>query len=186
MSPITHFFSGWVLANCVHLERRDRALITIAAVIPDIDGLGLIPEWLTANSPHPLMWFTRYHHSLHTLPFAFIVTALAFVVARYRWLPAIMVFLSFHVHLLEDLLGSRGPDGYQWPIPYLKPFSSWEISWSGQWALNDWRNVVITAALLFISLYLARQRGYSFIEMFSRRADVLLVTRLRERFPIQR
>lgn len=28
------------------------------------------------------------------------------------------------------MLGSRGPDGYQWPIPYLSPFSSAvQLSW---------------------------------------------------------
>lgn len=185
MSPITHFFSGWVLANCASLERRDRALVTVAAVIPDIDGLGLIPELLTRNSAHPLMWFTRYHHSLHTLLFALVVAALALLIARYRLLTAVLVFLGFHVHLLEDILGSRGPDGYQWPIPYLKPFSSFSLSWTGQWALNDWRNAVITAALLFVSLYLARRRGFSFMELFARRADAVLVERIRRRFPVQ-
>jgi inner membrane protein len=58
MSPVTHFFSGWVLANCANLNRKDRALVTLACVIPDIDGLGIIPEVLTRNSAHPLLWFT--------------------------------------------------------------------------------------------------------------------------------
>ena len=69
MSPVTHFFSGWVLANCANLSRKDRALVTLACVIPDIDGLGIIPEILTRNSAHPLLWFTLYHHALHNLAF---------------------------------------------------------------------------------------------------------------------
>src|SRR3954453_6299709 len=121
-------------------ERRDRALVTIACVIPDVDGFGLIPQVLTANSAHPLMWFSLYHHSLHTLLFAVVVAALVFAFSQHKWLTALLAFASFHLHLLEDVLGSRGPDGYQWPIPYLKPFSGFEISWRGQWALNAWPN----------------------------------------------
>lgn len=81
MSPVTHFFSGWVLANCAQLNRKDRALVTLACVIPDIDGLGIIPEVLTRNSAHPLLWFTLYHHALHNLAFALVVTAMAFALA---------------------------------------------------------------------------------------------------------
>jgi len=40
-----------------------------------------------------------------------------------KWKVALLAFVSFHLHLAEDILGSRGPDGYQWPIRYLKPFS---------------------------------------------------------------
>src|SRR6266849_6127491 len=58
MSPVTHFFTGWVFANCFDLERRDRALVTLACIAPDLDGLGIIPELLTRNSSHPLVWFS--------------------------------------------------------------------------------------------------------------------------------
>ncbi|HVI78231.1 MAG TPA: hypothetical protein VM715_08700 [Candidatus Acidoferrum sp.] len=94
-------------------------------------------------------------------------------------------FASFHLHLLEDILGSRGPDGYQWPIPYLKPFCPVQVAWQGQWALNAWPNAAITAALILISLWLARQRGFSFMEIFSRKADAGLVAWLHLRFPLQ-
>ena len=185
MSPVTHFFTGWVLANCARLECRDRALVTIACVVPDVDGLGIIPQILTANSAHPLMWFSLYHHSLHTLISALVFAGLAFAVARRKWLTAILVLLSFHVHLLEDVLGSRGPDGYSWPIPYLKPFSALQLAWHGQWALNAWPNALITALLILVSLWLARQRGFSFMEIFSRKADVGLVAWLHLRFPLR-
>jgi len=133
MSPVTHFFSGWVLANCVKLDRKDRALVTLACVIPDIDGLGIVAEILTRNSAHPLLWFSLYHHSLHNLAFALFVAAVAFAIAKQKWTTALLALLSFHLHLFEDLLGSRGPDGDQWPIPYLAPFSSaLQLTWRGQ------------------------------------------------------
>ena len=68
MSPVTHFLSGWVLANAANVaSRRDRALVTLSAVVPDIDGLGIVAEVLTRHSVHPLLWFSQYHHSFHNL-----------------------------------------------------------------------------------------------------------------------
>lgn len=184
MSPVTHFFSGWVLANCAALERRDRALVTLACVVPDVDGLGIIPELLTRHSMHPLLWFSLYHHSLHNLAFALVVTALALAIAKRKWITALLVFLSFHLHLLEDVLGSRGPDGDQWPIPYLAPFSSaWQLTWRGQWGLNAWPNVVLTVILLLATFWLAWRRGFSPLEMISTKADAAFVGALRRRFP---
>lgn len=186
MSPATHFLTGWVLANSVSLRPRDRALCTLACVVPDIDGLGIVVEFLTRNSQHPLEWFSSYHHSLHSLPFALFVTG-GSLLATQRWKAAAMVFLSFHLHLLEDLLGSRGPDGYQWPIPYLSPLSrEYQLIWREQWALNAWPNFAITIALLLVTFYLAWRRGYSPIEMLSSRADAAFVAAIRNRFPIPR
>lgn len=184
MSPVTHFLSGWGLANCARLDRKERTLVTLACVVPDVDGLGIIPELLTRNSAHPLLSFTLYHHSLHTLAFALIVAALSFAFAAQKWKTSILVLLSFHLHLFEDLLGSRGPDGYQWPIPYLMPFSQrFQLSWQGQWGLNAWPNVAITVVLLSMTLWLAWRRGRSPLEMISAKADAALVTTLRQRFP---
>jgi len=91
--------------------------------------------------------------------------------------------LAFHLHLLGDLVGSRGPDGYQWPIPYLYPFSAqWTLAWPGQWELNAWPNILITALVLGITLYLAWKRGCSPLEMVSLKADAAFVTGLRKRF----
>lgn len=184
MSPITHFLTGWVFANCAKLKRRDRAIISLACVAPDVDSLGIIPELLTRNSTHPLLWFTLYHHILHTLAFGLAVAALAFILAKQKRKTALFALLSFHLHLFEDVLGSRGPDGYQWPIPYLEPFSSsLQLAWRGQWALNAWPNVAITIALLLITFWLAWWRGFSPLEMVSQKADAAFVGALRQRFP---
>lgn len=185
MSPITHFLTGWVFANSLFLEKTDRALVTLACVAPDIDGLGLVPELLTRNSDHPLLWFSQYHHSLHTLPFAIGVAMFAFLLASQKWKTALLSFFSFHLHLIEDLLGSRGPDGFQWPIPYLKPFSNaFNLTWSGQWALNSWPNVLLTIVLLGITLRLAWRQGFSPLEMISAKLDSQFVVTLRNRFPL--
>jgi len=104
---------------------------------------------------------------------------------RQRWKIAALTLLSFHLHLLEDLVGARGPDGYQWPIPYLMPFSqAGTLSWIGQWALNAWPNFLITGALLIATFYLAWRRGYSPLEMVSLKADAAFVGALRNGFSL--
>ncbi len=187
MSPATHFLSGWLLANTAKLERRDRALVTVSAIVPDIDGLGIIAEILTRGSARPLLWWSNYHHILHNLGFALLCAGLAWALGRQRVRTALLVFAGFHLHLLGDLVGARGPDGDPWPIPYLLPFSdAWQLTWSGQWALNAWPNVVITGGALAITFALATIRGFSPLELVSRRADHVFVVTLRNRLNYRR
>jgi inner membrane protein len=182
---VEHFFIGWTVANTTtSLTPRERMMVTVAAVIPDIDGLGALVEIPTRNTSHPLLWWTEYHHILaHNVGAAIVVTALAYAFSQHRLLTATLVLISFHTHIFGDVIGARGPDGYQWPIPYFLPFSRTpEFSWQGQWELNAWPNFVITGATLLITFCLAITRGYSPLEMFSKRADRVFVDTLRTRF----
>jgi inner membrane protein len=184
MSPITHLLVGWAVANTASLDPKERAWITIAAVVPDVDGLGAVAEVLTRNSDEPLEWWSRYHHVLgHNIGFALVVAAIVWLLSTRRWLTAALAFSSFHLHLLGDIVGGRGPDGYQWPIPYLLPFSDrWHVTWEGQWALNAWPNFVVTAIFLGLTFHLAWRRGFSPLEMISPSANSALVRTLRQRF----
>jgi len=207
MSPVTHFFAGWMLASVfpagspTTLTRREKALVVAAAVAPDLDGIGIVPELLTRNTSHPLLWFSQYHHSLHTLVFALVCTVTAYIIAgpltnftfgpsiKGRPLPsnprltAFLVFVSFHLHLLCDLIGARGPDGDQWPIPYLKPFSNTvQLTWHGQWALNAWQNFAITGFLLLATFWIAWKYAASPLELVSQPANRTLTRTLRQRF----
>jgi inner membrane protein len=206
MSPVTHFFAGWMLASAfpagrpTTLTRSEKALVVAAAVAPDLDGLGIVPELLTRNTSHPLLWFSQYHHSLHTLAFALVCTLAAYIIAgpmanftfgpaiqgrrlpTHPWLTVLLVFISFHLHLLCDLLGARGPDGDQWPIPYLKPFSNTlQLTWHGQWALNGWQNFAITGLLLLATFWIARKYGSSLVELVSESANGSFVFALRRK-----
>lgn len=187
MSPVTHFLTGWVFANALGCRKKDRAIVTLSCVIPDVDGIGIVPELLTRSSTHPVLWFSQYHHRLHTLTFAVVIAIAAFYLADEKWKTALLSLASFHLHLVEDIAGSRGPDGYQWPIPYFAPFShAADLVWRGQWALNAWPNILITIVLLLLTLLLAWKRGYSPLEMISRRADAEFTSTLGRRFPLVR
>jgi len=184
VNPVSHLLTGWVVANTADLTPRDRALVTLAGVLPDIDGLGIIAEILTEQTAFPLLWYSKYHHVLcHNLGFGLLLAVTAILFGIRRWMTAFLVLVVFHLHLLGDLVGSRGPDGYQWPIPYWTPFSDgWKLMWTGQWELNAWPNVLITALILAATIYIARRKGCSPLEMVSKRADSAFVSILRRQY----
>ncbi len=189
MSPITHALMGWMVAEATPTTLRSKTIIVLAGVAPDLDGLGVVAELATRTAAHPLAWFSDYHHVLgHNLAFSLAVTAASYFFAReQRWRIALLALLSFHLHLMADLAGSRGPEGYNWPIPYLLPFSiAWTWRWSGQWRLDSWQNIALTVALLAATLLLAWKRGYSPLAMASKKADAAFIATLRARFPKRR
>lgn len=189
MNPITHFLLSWGVANTLpHSTKRDRAIITLAGVAPDLDGFGIVAEALTRHTAHPLLWWADYHHILgHNILAAAVVTGIAALLGSSRLSTAFLACITFHLHLLCDVAGARGPDGEQWPIPYLLPFSnSVQWTWHGQWALNAWQNMAITVAAVVATFVLARRRGYSPLEMVSSRADRVFVETVRQRFPLTR
>jgi membrane-bound metal-dependent hydrolase YbcI (DUF457 family) len=188
MNPITHVLSGWALAELLAPKAtwREKAIVTSAAVLPDIDGLGLIAELATRDSSRPLLWWTEYHHVVgHNLLFAGVIALLSSLAASRdsRTSVAALAFVAVHLHIAGDLVGSRGPDDYQWPIAYLYPFTNAaQLTWSGQWYLNAWPNILITIALVALTGRIAWRRGYSIVGIVSARADQAFVHVLRSRF----
>lgn len=181
MSPITHFLASWAVANTAKLEKRDRMLITLAGVIPDIDGVGVVWDILSGKGGYE--FYQRYHHVFgHNLLFSLMITFLAMKLAERKPLVAALTLLSFHLHLLCDIAGSRGMEDDFWGVPYFWPFSGRDYYWSGQWALNGWQNVAITCTLMALTFYWAWKRGYSPLEIVSEKADQGFVKALRMRF----
>jgi inner membrane protein len=185
LNPVTHFMAGWLIANMDHLERRDQTLVTLAAVIPDADGLGILFDIASKDRGAGLIVYAQYHHVLaHNVFFGLLLATVVYAVSKKRGLTALLVLLNFHIHLLGDLLSGRGPDGTIWTISYLFPvLRDIPFSWSGQWELNAWPNVVVTAIALLLTFYLAWRRGYSPLSLFSVQADRAVVATLRNRFP---
>lgn len=184
MSPVTHGLLGWAIAQVPGItSRRDRALITVAGLIPDIDGLGIVVQWATADTAHPLEWFSEYHHRLaHNLTAAVVCAVVFALMARRKPLVGALALATFVLHLVCDVIGARGPDGHQWPVPLFAPFHAWEWTWSGQWRLDSWQNLVITGALVIFAIVVACRSGRSPVELVSPRADAAVVATFRRWF----
>jgi inner membrane protein len=183
MSPATHLLLSWLVAQGGR-GRRERAAVVIAGIIPDADGLGVVAGLATGSWERAEAWYSRFHHEIgHNLLAGLVVSVAAWWWCRRSWRTALLALLAFHLHLVCDVIGSRGPDGYQWPLPYLTPFSDWQWAWDGQWELNAWPNTVITLLAEIAMLAIAWRHQRSPLGLLSPRADALWIGYLRRWLP---
>ena len=183
MSPLTHLLASWLIAAKTTDNPRDCRLVSLAGVLPDADGLGLGIDLGNGVLGRPESdFYQQYHHfALHGLPGGLVVAGTFALFARRPLRTGILALLLFHLHLLFDFVGSRGPSPDDlWPIYYFGPFSKDPMwVWRGQWRLDAWPNQVFTWVLLLFSLWLAARRGDSFVGVFNRWADDIFVRVLR-------
>jgi hypothetical protein len=183
MSPITHLLASWVIAAKTTDNPRDCRLVALAGILPDADGFGVLLDLACeATGNKNTLFYEHYHHYL--LHGAFGGVAIALLLAcftRQRWRVALLALAVFHLHLLCDFVGSRGPSPQDlWPIFYFGPFDKDPMwLWKGQWPLDAWPNRLLSLALLVWALRLAVRRGDSFVGVFNRRADAAFVGVLR-------
>lgn len=186
MSPITHLLVGWALAESTTTDVRARRHIVLAGAAPDLDGLGVVIDFANRWLGRPESeWFGTHHHwLLHGGFGAILAVVLSGLLGMRDRRVLLLVFLSFHLHLLCDLVGSRGPMPHEiWPIHYLGPFSrDMTFAWSHQWALNAWPNVVLTAGLIAWALHRGVSRGATPLSMVSEPMDTVVVRTLRQRW----
>ncbi|HYH99632.1 metal-dependent hydrolase [Hyalangium sp.] len=169
MNPIVHGELSWLMAQSLR-ERRDRILVTLAGLAPDVDGLTLLGGEAL---------YGKYHHVLtHGYVAALATMGICTAFARQRGRVALLSLAAFHLHLLCDLAGS-GPG---WPIHYYWPTSLKEWFWSGQWNLASWQNTVIGMAATLACLACALHWRRTFVEVFSVRWDGEVTRTLRRRF----
>lgn len=185
MNIITHALMGWTAAQKVCDSRRDMAILTIASVAPDLDGAGILADLWKGSAAGGAEWYSAYHHVLgHNVFAGVIISCLALLLARRKFRCGALSFLLFHVHLLGDLVGSRGPDGDLWPIHFLYPWrEDFVLAWNGQWEVNAWPNLLVTVVLLFLAFRQARDQGFSPLWYLSADADETFIGTLRNRFP---
>jgi len=186
MSPFTHLIGSWLIATAATDNPRDRKLVTLAGVLPDADGLGAVPDVvgsLVSGKECTFYYYQTYHHLLlHGWPGAIVVSAAMVCFARQRWRVLFLCLLTFHLHLACDLIGSRGPTpGDLWPICYSEPLFRHPIwFWKHQWRLDGWQNESIFVVIFIAALWVAAKRGYSFVELVSRRVDAVFVKVLQQ------
>jgi hypothetical protein len=127
-------------------------------------------------------YYHKFHHLwLHGWPGALLVAIVLTCFARQRLRVTLLCLVTFHLHLLCDLLGSRGLSPSDlWPICYSEPLLRHPVwFWKGQWKLDGWQNLSIFVVIFALSVWVAIKRGYSFVEVFSQRADAVVVSVLR-------
>jgi hypothetical protein len=186
MSPVAHFLGSWLIASATTTNARDRKLVTLAGIIPDADGLGLIADVavaLATGRENTFHYYQKYHHELlHGWPGALIVAGLLACFAQQRWRVASLCLLTFHLHLICDLIGSRGPSPWDlWPISYGEPlFRQPVFFWRRQWRLDGWQNRIVCITVFLSELWLAPRRGYSCLQVVSRKADRAVVAVLQK------
>lgn len=174
----THALLTWILVESGQLpHRRDRLLVLAAGVAPDLDALSIL-----AGHDCYFAWHrTLLHHGLAAAGFALLASACA----RQRLRTGLLALAATHLHFLCDLVGSAGPDGFRWPVPYLVPFVSrsehpgFVVAW--QWGLSSWQNLLVTIAALAACIGFAVARGRTLFEFWPR-LDATLVTVARRRF----
>ncbi|HHY86588.1 MAG TPA: metal-dependent hydrolase [Verrucomicrobia bacterium] len=177
MSPEAHLFASWLIAAGTTRNQRDLRLVTLAGIAPDLDGLGIVADGLNALAGRETFFYHDYHHYLlHWVFGAVAVAGFLALFARERWRVALLALIVFHLHLLCDLAGSRGPSPVDlWPIHYLGPFSREPVwLWTGQWQLDGWQNRVIGVCLLAAVLWIGAGRGETVVGVFSRRLDAIV------------
>lgn len=184
LNPETHLLMSWVIGAKATDNERDCRLVALAGILPDADGLGLILDFANrAFGGRRTFFYEHYHHFLlHGFLGGILITALVTSFARQKWRVALLALLVFHLHLLCDLVGSRGPDPVDlWPLFYFGPFTKDPMwIWKGQLALDAWPNRLLTVGLFVWALWLAVVRGYSFVGVFSPRLDRVFVGVLRK------
>jgi hypothetical protein len=142
---LTHIGLSWIVANLARLSTRDRTIVVLAGTLLDLDGAGIV-------------WSEQAYVALHRaaghgLLFLALVVLVAILSADGPWVTAALAALSFHVHLLLDLVGTGGL-----PIRYFWPLSDLAWSYDGHWVLASWPNVAVMAAVAAGVLMIAWRR----------------------------
>jgi membrane-bound metal-dependent hydrolase YbcI (DUF457 family) len=165
MTPITHGLIGWITATPLS-ERKDRYLVTLAGIAPDIDGIGALID---------IEYYSRYHHIIaHNLIFGIILALFSMLISANKKLTSLLVFVSFNLHILGDLLGS----GAGWGVSYLWPLNnqSFEFIPPYQWELDSWQNFIATALCIIIIITISLKKKITIVELFNKKVDQKIVT----------
>lgn len=179
MNIITHALTGWCIGRQISEKPSDAMLILFASVVPDVDALGVIADIYSGGEA---VWFSEFHHKFgHNIFLCLLLLPLAWYLAEKSYKILLWFFVAFHLHLFCDVIGAMGPDGHQWPVYYLFPLGSEGLTWSGQWQINAWPNMVFTVFLILLFLWQAAKTRFSPLGFFSKIADGKFTATLRKR-----
>ncbi len=153
-----HAGIGWLLAEAGKGDSMFRRWVFLAAVLPDTDGILMF---------FSINLYSIYHHVwTHNLLFSLLVSGIAVAFCRgLRWRAFLFTQIAFYAHYFGDYFFTL------WPLHYFYPFSDITFFYRHGIPLyhpfNYWATIVLTGAVIILSLWLRR----SPIEVFSPALD---------------
>lgn len=160
-----HLLLSWLGAAALLHNRRERILVAYSGLASDLDGFG----WLYDQFNNSTNLYLAFHHKAGHGIFAAIIFAVAvgWLARCQRLKAALCAFAAVHLHILCDLVGSQGADGFQWPIYYFYPFfPDVEITLDLQWDINAWQNRLILFLAMCTAVWYFYSRKVCFFEVF--------------------
>jgi inner membrane protein len=163
----THFFLSWAVAEVKPLSFRDRWLVAMTGIAPDLDGLGIIQG---------VESFQKWHHTFgHALPSGICILTIAILLSKQKSLVPWLCLGTYYLHILCDFFGSGGPEGSSWPILFFWPVSDVAYYSPYQWELNSPINITITILAILALIFLGARRERTPMELFSKSLDQKIV-----------
>jgi len=184
MQAPSHLIISWFVAEaCGIKSSRDRRIVALSGLAPDIDSLTYVSAIVYFRFDKDLafehVWEVVHHRYTHGLGFVVLTGIIAFMVAsRFSVFGprresgvvagltgragkvALLALLVSAIPVFCDVVGG----GPTWPVFPAWPISdlAWAVDWS--WTLGEWPNSVILFASLAGMMLYARVSGYSPME----------------------
>ena len=100
--------ASWLTAHGSGANQRERRVISLVGLSPDLDGLGWLLDQVNRMMGHPSSWYEEFHHVLgHNLIASVVAASLAAGLCGGRRVRVlVLALLVFHLHILCDVMGS--------------------------------------------------------------------------------
>lgn len=164
MSPIVHGMVAWLVAVLFAKQVNDRRLITIAGVVPDIDGIFILFDRAA---------YHELHHTFgHSILFGILVAIIAYALAKDRIKAFAGAIAAFSLHVISDVAVTN------WSVAVLSPLSDYRL-----YLYQDPSLVaVVYPAIFFVCfgliLFTAYRRRISPLEFISEKWDRYVLGKL--------
>ncbi len=184
MQAPSHLIISWFVAEACGIKSpRDRRIVALSGLAPDIDSLAYVGAIVYFRFDKDLafehVWEVIHHRYTHGLGFVVLTGIVAFLATtRFSVFGprrrsdvvagptnragkvAFLCMLVSAIHVFCDVVAG----GPTWPVFPAWPLSdfAWAVDWS--WTLGEWPNSVILFACLAGTMLYARVAGYSPME----------------------
>lgn len=98
MAPGSHLLMSWLTTIEIVKGRRERALVALTGLAPDLDRAGIIIDFFTGTTHY----YFKYHHYVgHSFLFAFLTASIAAFLAKSQKILVWFLFVVVvHLHFI--------------------------------------------------------------------------------------